>query len=383
MTLLPLILADAAAPLTQAKPGPFYDASTFARNSDFAFNFINGLCTLFFVLIVGVMLWFMWKYRRKSHVADTEGPTHNTPLEVTWTVLPLILVVAIFYVGMREYIAIRSAPLNSYEIRVIGQKWNWTLSYPNGESLATPTDVLLVPQNKPVKLLMESQDVLHCFFVPAFRTKQDVVPGRITTLWFEATKPGLYDLYCAEYCGTGHSTMIGTIEVMPEDQFEAELPLRADKFRGISEEDWWWKLGPHLYARCAACHTVDGTASTGPTWKGLWAKLEQGKEEFTNGKTLKQLIDEGVYKSPEDYVLQSIWFPNQHIVKTFGASMPTFKGQLDDRARATILRYIKELSKSPDNFNKDGTLKNPPKPSTLPPASTSASARETSTQHQP
>lgn len=360
MTSLPLTLAADMPPLPE---GPFFHATDVADVSDWAFWFITWLCVFFFVLIVGLMFWFMWKYRRRSHVANTEGPTHHTFLEVTWTVIPLILVIAIFWIGARGYIQMRVAPLGAYEVSVTGQRWFWSFKHPNG---AQVENVLHVPQGQAVKLNMQSSDVLHSFYVPAFRVKQDVVPGRITMLWFEPKFAGRYDLYCAEYCGTSHSQMVGRVEVLPEAEFEAEIARQAAWMDKISDEDLWWAAGPRIYAQCAACHSVDGSPGTGPTWKGLWTKLAAEAEKFTDGTTLADQIAKGVYKSPEDYVQQSMWFPNQHIVQGFSGGMPTFKGLLNDRAVHAITEYMKQLSKDPDNFMKDGKLKKTPEPTPAP-----------------
>jgi len=344
----------AQSPVDKLTEGPFFGVASTAAASDITFWVITAISAFFLVLISGIMGWFMWKYRRTSHVADTAGPTHHTPLEVTWTIIPLILVIAIFYVGMTEYLEMRTPPANTYDVHVTAQKWSWTFAHPNG---ANETNILLVPANRPVKCTMESLDVLHALYIPAFRTKQDVVPGRYTMLWFEANQPGLYDLYCAEYCGLGHSQMIGRVQVLPIDEFNQEIEKRARWLDPIAMEDLWWKAGPRLYNRCASCHSVNGEDMTGPTYKGLWRKLAKGEEEFKDGSTLKQLIDNGTYASPEDYVLESIWEPNARIVKGRAASMSTFKGQLNDKARWAIVGFLKAISNYPEIFNDDGTIK--------------------------
>jgi cytochrome c oxidase subunit 2 len=361
--------------------GEFRGASTVAGFVDWHFWAITWLCVFFFVLIIVVMFWFMWKYRRVSHVSDTQGPTHHTPLEVTWTVIPLILVVGIFWIGMKGYIQLRNAPLNSYEVHVTAQQWSWNFTHPNGVSEA----VLLLPLSepeqgnpRPVKLLMQSQDVLHSFYVPHFRVKHDVVPGRVTSLWFEPLKPGLYDVICAEFCGRDHSRMMTKIEVLPQDEFDVEMDRRVKLPELTPDADLWWKLGPKVYNQCASCHSIDGRAGTGPTFAGLWDKLVKGDERFTDGTMLADLVGEGkMYPTTEDYVLQSIWFPQEKIVENYSGAMPTFKGLLSERKRLAILRYIQELSRDPGNFNPNGTIKNPPQPSAAPapaPADSSASA---------
>ncbi len=187
------ILSMFASAAGAAPSGPFgmpEQASTLAPDIDFIFAVITWICIFFFVLIVALIVIFVVKYHRPPGVQAESNVTHNTPLEVVWTVIPLILVIVIFYVGMKGYINIRSAPLGAYEINVIAQKWNWQFNYRNGAT----TSELIVPVNTPVKMIMRSKDVLHALFIPAFRVKQDVVPGRVTSLWFEATKNGVYDL---------------------------------------------------------------------------------------------------------------------------------------------------------------------------------------------
>src|SRR5262245_29279965 len=164
------------------------------------------------------MTYFCVKYRRVSpKTKATSDVTHNTPLEVTWTIIPLILVIAIFYVGLVGYVRIETPPENSYEIDAVAQRWFWTFNYPNG---ASDTNVLHLPKGRPVLIHLRSDDVLHALYLPAFRVKQDVVPGKRTYLWFQPVREGDFDLFCAEYCGKQHSMMVGRALVYDNAKFE-------------------------------------------------------------------------------------------------------------------------------------------------------------------
>ncbi|MFN9076116.1 MAG: cytochrome c oxidase subunit II, partial [bacterium] len=196
-------------------------ASNFAAEVDWVFHFINYINYFFFVLVVGIMVYFVWKYRQKGREVYARGPNHNLPLELGWTILPTIIVVVIFFFGFKGYVSMRTVPADAYQIDVTAQQWSWQFKYPNG---ATSPD-LYVPAGKPVKLVMRSNDVLHSLYIPDFRVKQDVVPGRYTTLWFQADQPTEGDkfhwLFCTEFCGVGHSNMNRKVYVLPEGDFDS------------------------------------------------------------------------------------------------------------------------------------------------------------------
>lgn len=330
-------------------------ASTVAHDVDLVFNVITWISIFFFVLITILLGYFMVKFRRRDHYAKaTSNVTHNTPLELTWTIIPLILVIAIFYVGMEGYLNLRRPPAGSYEVHVTAQRWSWNFSHRNG---CSEPNVLRVPVGRPVKLVMESADVLHALFIPAFRVKQDIVPGRITNLWFQATKPGTYDLFCAEYCGKDHSQMHAEVIVYSEDEFQVALKECADWVKKADPKDYPLLARQRIYPRCASCHSLDGKSGTGPTWRDVWHEIEEGKVVFADGTTLKDLMGPGkMFESPEDYIRQSILNPQQKIVMNFTGAMPTFKGQLKDLEITAITDFIKHL----DEFDDKGNLKNPP-----------------------
>ena len=330
---------------TPVRPGSIFgmpeQASTVAPMVDLVYDVITWISIFFFVAIVGVMVYFMIKYRRTSHVANTEGPTHNTPLEVTWTIIPLILVIGIFYVGLKGYVHMTTPPENAYEIQVTAQRWFWTFNYPNG---ATETDVLHVPVGRPVTLIMRSDDVIHSLFIPAFRVKQDVVPGRRTFLWFEATREGDFDLFCTEYCGTQHSQMVGRVLVHDPDEFEVIIEESARWIDDVPDERLYL-AGTQFFNQCSSCHTLDGSKLIAPSFK-------ETHDLFTSGRT-RTLIDGSTVTVDETYIRNSILHPLDEIVDTYPSSMPPGIGtQLGERKVEAMVRFIMRL----DETAPDGQL---------------------------
>ncbi len=339
-------------------------ASTVASEVDFLFNFITWICYFFFGLIVALLVYFCWKYRRspESHAGNTVGPTHNTTLEVVWTVIPVILVVIIFYMGFNTYIHMSVAPKNSYEVQVTAFQWGWNFKYPNGAQ----SDDLFVPAGRPIKIIMRSNDVLHSFFIPDFRVKKDVVPGRYSTLWFEAPEPtgmeAFHWLFCTEYCGTGHSNMNRKVHVLNQAEFDDWLEKQSRWLDDIPADELYFKAGPKLFARCSQCHTLDGIVGTGPSWgkrdgytgADLWARTESGETRFADGSSLKDFIGPGKeFETPEDYFRQSILNPGRHLVNGYGNAMPTFQGQLNTTAIDALIGFMKHL----DEFDSKGQFK--------------------------
>ncbi len=298
-------------------------ASTYAGDVDALMNFINYLSIFFWVLITGAILYFTWKYSREKHKAPAP---HNTALEVTWTVIPTILVVAIFAWGFKSFMTLSRAPRDAMEIHVTGQKWSWAFEYPD-YGIQTAQN-LTVPVNRPVKLIMSSTDVIHSFWVPAFRNKMDVLPGRTTTLWFEATEPGDYRIYCTEYCGDSHWNMTGWVKVVSQEEFDAwvEENTKEDTTTPLPE------LGEQLFTQrvCHTCHSTDGSDKIGPTLKGIFGH----EVELADGR--KVIVD-------EDYLRESILEPGAKVVKGFQPVMPSYKGQLKDRQVNALIEYIKTL----------------------------------------
>lgn len=345
------LLATTAAPPTSPASARVPDAppslwmpeqaSTAAPDVDFIFNFITGLSIFFFILIVVLMVLFVVKYRRREHTRAVSTVTHNTALELTWTIVPLILVISIFYVGMQGFLNLRRPPVGAYEVNVTGARWSWTFQHRNG---CTETNILRVPVNRPVRLVMNSTDVLHSMYIPAFRVKQDVVPGRVTSLWFEATQVGQFDLFCAEYCGKDHSQMVGTVIVLSEEDFAEQLEDCSNVIDELAETDLPRYAIDRLWPRCSSCHTVDGRPSTGPTWQGLWERTTKGETVFRDGTQLSQLIGPGrEYEEAENYIIDSILNPGRHIVAPYTNAMPAFQGQLRPREVTALVELIKRL----------------------------------------
>lgn len=300
-------------------------ASTVAGEVDLVYYVIYWISVLFFVGIVGTMIAFLVRYRRRREGEEAPSQeSHHTPLEVTWTVLPLLLAVWIFFVGFKGYLKLRVPPANSYQVFVTAQKWNWTFTYPNGYV----DNTLHVPVDTPVELTMSSEDVLHSFFVPSFRVKMDVVPGKYTKLWFEAMKAGEYKIYCTEYCGTGHSAMLSKVVVHPSGEFEPWLENASDFLSTMSPEEG----GARLYQihGCPQCHSVDGTAGIAPSFKGIWGTEEQ----LASGERVR--VD-------ENYIRQSILDPQSQIVAGYQGVMPTYQGRLKDAEITALIAYIRSL----------------------------------------
>jgi cytochrome c oxidase subunit 2 len=320
-----LALADGGGPWGLPEP-----ASTVAGDMDWMYGFINWVCIFFFVLIMGLMGYFMWKYRGKPGGLPPESSSHNTPLELTWSIIPLGLVVMIFYWGFQGYMHIMVPPSDAYEIQVSGQKWSWQFTYPNGYF----DKDLHAPVGQKVRLVMTSQDVIHSLYIPAFRIKHDVLPGRFTKLWFQSDKPGDYQIFCTEYCGDGHSTMMARAIIHAPGEFEKWLTVASDPFKDpktgelrpleLVGKEYFNKSG------CTQCHNVDGLNGIGPTLKGIWGT----QAELADGSSV--LVD-------ENYVRQSILMPQSQIVKGYQPVMPTFSGRLKDKEVLAIAKYIESL----------------------------------------
>ena len=336
------IIGGLLAAASDKTPGSFFgmpeQASTVAGEVDRIFDLVTYISLFFFVVIVVLMVYFVIRYRRRDRVTETGGPDHHTVLEVTWTLIPLVVVIVIFYVGMRGYIHLATPPANTYNIDVTGQRWFWTFNYPNG---ATETNVLHVPVGRPVKLIMRSEDVVHSVFIPAFRVKQDVVPGRRTELWFEATRVGEFDLYCAEYCGTQHSQMLAKVIVHSAGEFEAIIEDLAAWIDRVPDEQLHL-AGALMYNQCASCHTLDGSPLVGPSFR-------ESYELFVDGGT-RTLADGTTVVVDEDYLRDSILNPIAQIAANsatgarYPSSMPPNIGnQLGPRKVEALVRFIAQL----------------------------------------
>ncbi|TWT80974.1 Cytochrome c oxidase subunit 2 precursor [Planctomycetes bacterium CA13] len=336
-------------------------ASTFSEEVDSLYYWITGIAVFFFVIVIVALFGFAVKYRKAKGMKAESQVSHNTKLELAWSVIPSIFLVGMFIFGAKVYLDMRSVPEGSYEVGVQAFKWGWTMDY--GRGTYHPELHLLV--NEPTKLTMRSSDVIHSLYVPAFRAKKDVVPGRYNYMWFQptlatekvsdeelaaATKETeengsewdfdkyqftpdgyrFYDLYCAEYCGENHSQMQTVVVV---HKTREDLDAWIKKYSSRSETESLESYGEKLYARrgCSGCHSADGKQMTGPTYKNLFG----AQRALTNGANV--IAD-------ENYLRESILYPKEKIAAGYQPVMPSYKGQLSDDDIDSLIAYIKSLS---------------------------------------
>jgi cytochrome c oxidase subunit 2 len=299
------------------------------------------------VLIIGLMIYFMFKYKRVEGVEPEKSPAHNTILELTWTIIPSLLVVVIFSVGLAGYNDMLNPQPKDEIIKVSGAQWNWTMTYPNG----IQSNELHVTVGKPYKLVMSSNDVLHSFFIPVCRAKQDVVPGRYTFIWFDTFETGVSEIFCTEYCGKSHSQMNSKFHVHPKEHvYDEKLSITEQQtfdewmvvasnpelnkdYKGADGNYDPVKYGAALYQKrgCVSCHSIDGKKNTGPSFKDNWGT----EREFMDGS--KAIMD-------ENYVSNSILYPGKQIRKGYENKMPSYAGQLKQRDIDAIIAFLKTLA---------------------------------------
>jgi cytochrome c oxidase subunit II len=306
------------------------EASNLASKVDGVLFFITVVSVIFFLIVSILLIFFAVKYRRRREDEETPYITGNQTLELIWTVIPSILLMVIFVYGFVVFRDMRNPPEDATEINVTAKQWLWQFEYYNGKKTLNE---LYVQQNRPVKLVMKSEDVIHSFFVPDFRVKQDILGGRYTQLWFTPTKVGTFQLFCAEYCGTGHSKMLGKVVVLSPESYDI-----WEKGAGTTEEIGVASLpaaerGEQIYKQsgCNACHSLDGSSGVGPSWKSLVGHkvVMQNGEEVT---------------ADENYIRESILEPQAKIVKGYQPVMPSFKGILSDDDISALIAYMKTLN---------------------------------------
>jgi cytochrome c oxidase subunit 2 len=286
---------------------------------DPVFKFIFGACLILLLGITVTMVAFVVLYHRSRAPEPTSQSTGNIWLEIAWIVFPSVLVLAMFYYGWAGYLALRGVPRDALPVTATARQWSWSFTYASGKTSAR----LYVPVGKPVLVNLVSRDVLHGFYIPAFRVKRDVVPGMKNFTWFVASKPGSYDLFCSVYCGVGHSGMITTVEAIPPADFA--LWLQQVEGAGHKGKDLLEKHG------CLGCHSLDGTPKVGPTFKGIWGRTVT---VLTAGKERTITVDEA-------YLCRSILEPNADVVKGYQPVMPSFTGVLSDSEISAIIGYLR------------------------------------------
>ncbi len=300
----------------------FPQTTTTVSALDFSFWFIFWISVALLLGVTAVMLLFVFRYSKTRHPV-AENIEGNMWLEIVWTLTPTVLVLSMFYFGWSgDYIA-RKAPADAMPVNVYGQMWSWQFEYPNGKT----TDELYAPLNRPVKLFLHSRDVNHGFFIAAFGLKQDVVPGRENTLWFEATQPGIYDIQCSLYCGTRHSAMLSKVHVIPQEEFDKWYNT-ISLTRELSGEQILRSRG------CLSCHSTDGSRLVGPSLKGLY-----GKKELILVRGAEKLVT-----VDEDYLKTAILNPQTKTVKGYPAGkMPGQEGLIKPEELQKLVDYLKDL----------------------------------------
>jgi cytochrome c oxidase subunit 2 len=298
-------------------------ASNFVEGVDLAFKIIFGISLFFLVGITTVMLYFVYRYDRKRHPKAVQIKDNNI-LEITWITIPLILVILMFYYGYVAFSPMRNVPKDAIPIKVIGKMWSWTFEYEGGKQSAD----LVVPLNKAVKLNLYSPDVIHSLYIPAFRIKEDVVPGKDNYMWFIAQQPGTYDILCTVYCGLRHSYMEAKAKVVPEAEYLAWLKALPEK----SIEP----AGLVILKKnaCTGCHSIDGSKIVSTSFKGLYGKSEK---IITDGKERSITVD-------DQYLKTSVYDPDKDLVVGYQKGiMKTYKGIVTEDEMTKIIDYLKSI----------------------------------------
>jgi cytochrome c oxidase subunit 2 len=297
-------------------------ASTMASRVDALFLFISGVSIFFTLLIALLLMTFAVRYRRRTEDYFPQPIIGSKALELFWTVIPLGIVTVMFFWGASIYLDMMRTPDNAIEVYVTGKQWMWHLQHANGER---ENNMLHVPVDRPVKLIMTSEDVLHDFYIPAFRVKMDVLPGKYTYTWFQATKTGTYHLFCALYCGTEHSRMVGQVVVMERAEYEEWLARKPDGSLA--------KQGRQLFSKleCITCHHA-GAGGRAPLLEGLY-------------NSLVTLDDGREVRADDTYIRESILYPSAKVRAGYKPIMPTFKGQITEDELIRILAFLKSLKR--------------------------------------
>lgn len=313
----------------------FSGTSNFVEGVDTAFLLIIGISAFFFIGITIVLLMFMYRYSRKRNPVPTQIHGSNT-LEIIWTIIPLILALLMFFYGWTGYTPMRKVPADAMRIKTVARMWNFSFEYENGRV----TDTLYVPIDKAVRLDLVAVDVIHSLFIPSFRVKEDMVPGKDSYMWFIAQREGTFDLFCTEYCGLRHSYMYTSVRVLPKEEFDAWYNDSTLALPGLAEGEAPPADLPGLAVLrkngCIACHSLDGSKIVGPSFKDSWGKTETVVEK---GIERQVIID-------EEYFTTSVYEPDAQIVKGYSKGMmQTYKGMINDEEMQQIIEFVKSISK--------------------------------------
>ena len=309
----------------------FGAASGQAGRVDALFIMIAVIGGFFFFLTQGLLIYFAVKYRRRRPDRDNETPsiTGNPLLEVLWILIPSLVVVVIFYYGWRVYTDLRVPQAGATEVYVNARQWMYEVRYPDGR---TAINEIRVPQGKPVKFILSASDVIHGFYLPDFRIKMDMIPGRITTLWMQPDRPGRYQIFCTVYCGTGHSNMLAQLIVMPPQEYSEWVEHRGRDGTGEEEHEPVAVRGERIVknAGCLNCHAIEGKEKIGPNFRGVYGS----KVPLEGGQSVT---------ADEEYLRESIVEPGARLVKGYPNVMPTYKTSMPpDDVRAAV-EYLKTL----------------------------------------
>jgi cytochrome c oxidase subunit 2 len=297
-------------------------ASTHASEVDALFSFLLTVSGFFAGLIAVLLMYFAARYRRRSESERPPAVHSSLKLELTWTLIPMALTVIMFLWGAKLFVSWATPPDDSVEVFVVAQQWMWKAQHMGGQR---EINQLHVPVGKPIKVTLISQDVIHSFFVPAFRIHRDVLPGRYLTVWFQATRPGTYDLFCSQYCGTNHAKMIGQIIVMEPEDFENWLDQNTDGSMATKGRQLFQKL------QCVTCHSADATARA-PVLEGLF----DTDVALQGGKTVR---------ADDTYLRESILYPDAKVVAGFQSIMPSYEGQVSEEEVLQLIAFIKTLGR--------------------------------------
>jgi cytochrome c oxidase subunit 2 len=313
--------------------------SAYAQQVDRLHYFVITMTMLGFAGVAAALIWFIIRYRRRQEGESTPHVEPRTLHEVVFVAGPLALFLLWFAIGYPLFVRLQTPPKEAMDVYVMGKKWMWKFSYAGGPNGA---DTLHVPAGRPVRLLITSRDVIHSFYLPAFRLKADAVPGRYTQTWFQADTPGRYEIFCAEFCGVGHSAMLGELVVMAPEKFDEWLG-EARRSQAVAAAQDSVQQDPNPVATlteqgrklsveygCFKCHSVDGTRHIGPSWLDLYRRREP-------------LEDGSVAVADEGYLTESMMDPRAKVVRGFQPVMPTYQGRIPGPEIAAIVEFIKSL----------------------------------------